>query len=62
MPQHIKLFSTNSTSVLDVFLIEPGNVLPQVAQEASGWIACALDYFPPAYLWRCAIFRGHSGL
>jgi len=37
MPQHIKLLSAKSTSVLDMFLIEPGNV-PQVAQKASGWI------------------------
>lgn len=40
MPQHIKLFSTKSTSALDVFLIEPENVA-QVTQTASGWIRFA---------------------
>ena len=37
----IKLFGAKSTSVLDVLLIEPGNI-PQVAQTASGWIRFAL--------------------
>jgi len=35
-PQHIKHFSAKSISVLDMFLIEHGNI-PLVAQEAIGW-------------------------